>query len=578
MKSRFLLLSLGGILIISFFLSCSSNNTSENLCGDEKDINFAIVSGETTPDDNVTKLTDSQIFTIGAVVEDIGYDNWMNICSGTLIYDNIVITAAHCVVNKTANEMGFWLGSDLSQTSGENFFHAQEIYNHPDYDSDAETPAADYDLGIMILEDSPLDRFGNDISPMPINIRPLPNSLYHSNVQIAGYGLTQYPDGYNDKRYWSVEKVGGIDTNFFLVEYIGRGYVCNGDSGGPALWTFPDETVRLAGVASLGTTGCEGPAEYTRIDSYMNWLKDYLPCGGLDSIGTCSENTAMWCDNGQVQEIDCYTVNSDYSYSCGPDTNNNYRCIDPCEGITFQGICDGNTAIWCDNGTLTTGDCETRSKICGLNGENNYRCIDENECNGLDYKGKCEDNIAYWCDSNELQHSDCESREKVCAQNSEGNYRCVDEDLCNGISYQGYCEDSTAIWCDMAQIQQTNCNSETETCGEDNDGNFRCIINDPCNGETAQGRCDGNNAIWCENNQIQNIDCTDSNQICGDSNGNNRCINNDSCNGLTYLGRCTEDNKVEWCDNGQIKTRDCPACNQVCGWINDTVGNYCISN
>ena len=38
-----------------------------------------------------------------------------------------------------------------------------------------------------------------------------------------------------------------------------------------------------------------------------------------------------------------------------------------CLALGYDGECDGNTATWCDNGTIYTIDCTSRGQGCGVN-------------------------------------------------------------------------------------------------------------------------------------------------------------------------------------------------------------------
>jgi len=38
---------------------------------------------------------------------------------------------------------------------------------------------------------------------------------------------------------------------------------------------------------------------------------------------------------------------------------------DPCGGVTYQGYCDGNVLVWCENGQLWIYDCGNCGGICG---------------------------------------------------------------------------------------------------------------------------------------------------------------------------------------------------------------------
>ena len=50
---------------------------------------------------------------------------------------------------------------------------------------------------------------------------------------------------------------------------------CNGDSGGPLLWT-ENYSKTVGGIASFGPSACGSqiPGVYTKVESYLDWIYD----------------------------------------------------------------------------------------------------------------------------------------------------------------------------------------------------------------------------------------------------------------------------------------------------------------
>ena len=63
------------------------------------------------------------------------------------------------------------------------------------------------------------------------------------------------------------------------------------------------------------------------------------------------------------------------SKSCGFSTQSGYyACVqsDPCKGETFEGRCDGNKVIWCENDQVKSLSCNS----CGFDsGKGYYNCL-----------------------------------------------------------------------------------------------------------------------------------------------------------------------------------------------------------
>jgi len=49
-------------------------------------------------------------------------------------------------------------------------------------------------------------------------------------------------------------------------------------------------------------------------------------------------------------------------------------CVDPCQGVTYEGCCDAETLRYCDGGDLKTIACDAGDGSCGWNAEGFYDC------------------------------------------------------------------------------------------------------------------------------------------------------------------------------------------------------------
>lgn len=70
-----------------------------------------------------------------------------------------------------------------------------------------------------------------------------------------------------------IEKILITENHLCTYKAISQGF-CKGDSGGPLI---AERTGELIGVVSLGMPCATGiPDVYTRVSSYVNWIKDIL--------------------------------------------------------------------------------------------------------------------------------------------------------------------------------------------------------------------------------------------------------------------------------------------------------------
>ena len=100
-------------------------------------------------------------------------------------------------------------------------------------------------------------------------------------------------------------------------------------------------------------------------------------CGTVTSKGQCSGNVLSYCENSKLVTADCSLVGS--GQTCGLDTKQNvYDCLGEssngaCGDITGNGVCQGNTLIFCaEGGSLIQMSCTGQGKTCGKNAQGNY--------------------------------------------------------------------------------------------------------------------------------------------------------------------------------------------------------------
>ena len=383
-------------------------------CGNIKAIVFPIVNGVTDPDPTVVNLTPGQIAAIGEIEIDIG-----SMCTATVIAPNVVLTAAHCLDFYGIGSITFNVGPDSDRP--DQTFHAREWHSHPRYNSTYDSPPQ-FDVAIILLSG---DTTGAGITPIPANCET--TSLRGQRVQAVGYGMTSAWDYSNTRRWWTVltcDYESAYDYGVYGNRATGA---CYGDSGGPILLTKPDGNVYVMGDLSVGDSDdCLGHDYYPRTDYHCEFIQTYTgvdPCAGETLQGRCDGTTAIWCEADAVRTEDCAASGN----VCGLDGSGNYRCVpavDPCGDETFEGRCEGNTAIWCEYDAVQTMVCP-EGMLCGDLGEGLNRCVDE--CTLIGMQGRCdENNFARWCEDGVIKVRDCTLCGQTCGwMNVEVGYYCL---------------------------------------------------------------------------------------------------------------------------------------------------------
>jgi hypothetical protein len=198
------------------------------------------------------------------------------------------------------------------------------------------------------------------IKPIPINRSALDASFVGQTVQNVGYGQT-HDDPYNTRRWWTAEPVVDLLPGYFIVFGSYWSSVCFGDSGGPSLYAFDSQAVKIAGTLSGGDVSCMEHDYFPRADANTDFLDPYLsgsdPCLGLDAVGACEGTVAFWCQGGELRQECC-------PEACGRSDAGLMRCItfdEACGGITDLGECRGDELVWCSLG-------EHHRRLCNVCG------------------------------------------------------------------------------------------------------------------------------------------------------------------------------------------------------------------
>jgi uncharacterized protein (TIGR03382 family) len=171
-------------------------------------------------------------------------------CTGTLITDQWVLTAAHCIGASAANLHIRFDSGDVNNGQNGYAVAVAEIHANPAFDYDA----WDNDVALIKLAQPVTDR-----TPTPIDRDPI---SFGSHVIDVGYGDAENNNKDSGGVLRKVEKLtadcagandpGIINDNLLCMDASdGRGS-CYGDSGGPAFIAVSG-AFQVAGITSGGT-------------------------------------------------------------------------------------------------------------------------------------------------------------------------------------------------------------------------------------------------------------------------------------------------------------------------------------
>ncbi len=214
-------------------------------------------------------------------------------CGGSLIAENWIVTAAHCVVPSSGYTLSpgaidVYLGKTLLSDSNGEKHSVTQVIPHPNYDPST----INYDIALLQLSTPASSTY------TPVKLVPTddPDNLTTTGTVATaiGWGSTNssgtiYPDELRqvDLPIYDFEtaKTAYSSYGYTLTDQmIAAGYsqggkdACSGDSGGPLVVPSPDGTVYvLAGVTSWGE-GCaqaELPGIWSRVSALSSWVTQY---------------------------------------------------------------------------------------------------------------------------------------------------------------------------------------------------------------------------------------------------------------------------------------------------------------
>ncbi len=154
----------------------------------------------------------------------------VNLCSGTRISNNEVLTAAHCVSDNPVRVVAAAFKSDILATGLE----ATDWVVHPNYAGDG-----------RFTNDAAIVRFPGGLPNPTMGILTSEATKKGQLVNFAGWGLPEL-----ESLAVGAGRVSSVGTHFLQIKYDGSASdICSGDSGGP-FYRMVNNRPGLVGITS----------------------------------------------------------------------------------------------------------------------------------------------------------------------------------------------------------------------------------------------------------------------------------------------------------------------------------------
>ncbi|KAG5667513.1 hypothetical protein PVAND_015492 [Polypedilum vanderplanki] len=198
---------------------------------------------------------------------------WSHFCGGSVLNENHIVTAAHCVDGMNISRMSIFAGeSDLRNEDKGSRHLIESCVIHPDY-----VELNNSDVAVCKLQTS---------FPKSEKIQPIPLDKTYvgggENCMLSGWGYTTrikgapLPNKLQRANFTSLtneecNQRGHSVGNKEICAYKFSKGACNGDSGGPLQCNNV-----LVGIVSYGTAICglTVPDVYTRASEFVDWINE----------------------------------------------------------------------------------------------------------------------------------------------------------------------------------------------------------------------------------------------------------------------------------------------------------------
>lgn len=199
---------------------------------------------------------------------------------GTIINDNTILTAAHCVLAMVTLSITRVKVSTSDLSSPGTTYSVDSVSHHPSFS--LSQPQAGYDVGVVKLAGS--ISFKSDHSVKKSCLAAKSDEPVASKCKVIGWGYMHTGRDLPNQLQVVDDPIKDPSTPICYPGSLGGGIICshqptggscNGDSGGPLICPVEgrEDTWLQFGIVSFGNADCtKGASFYTSVSYWLTWI------------------------------------------------------------------------------------------------------------------------------------------------------------------------------------------------------------------------------------------------------------------------------------------------------------------